>query len=191
MQWGEVRKCNIFAKTRVSSNILSKHYNYLQKHATSVRVQLLLTSFTEAAGSPPLTILKGGMRRMLIRLADTSWGPQFLVPTISIKHYSGRVLLRETLDDEMLRKELDAMRVSGQPFAYSNGWYIRKKGTQTWIKVGESTAREHDFGIRLDTTELENGAYQVLGFMSAKVKTDDMKEIIVSRQNIADFEIRN
>jgi hypothetical protein len=101
------------------------------------------------------------------------------------------VLLRETLDDEMLRKELDAMRVSGQPFAYSNGWYIRKKGTQTWIKVGESTAREHDFGIRLDTTELENGAYQVLGFMSAKVKTDDMKEIIVSRQNIADFEIRN
>jgi hypothetical protein len=45
--------------------------------------------------------------------------------------------------------------------------------------------------MRLDTTELENGAYQVLGFMSAKVKTDDMKEIIVSRQNIADFEIRN
>jgi hypothetical protein len=128
---------------------------------------------------------------MLIRLADTSWGPQFLVPTISIKHYSGRVLLRETLDEAMLRKELDAMRVSGQPFAYSNGWYIRKKGTQTWMKVGESTAREHDFGMRLDTTELENGAYQVLGFMSAKVKTDDMKEIIVSRQNIADFEIRN
>ena len=70
----------------------------------------------------------------------------------------GAWLLRETLDDEMLRKELDAMRVSGQPFAYSNGWYIWKKGTQSWIKVGESTALEHDFGIRLDTTELENGA---------------------------------
>ncbi len=128
---------------------------------------------------------------MLIRLADSHWGPQFLVPTITIKHYSGRVLLRETLDDEMLRKELEAMKISGRPYSYSNGWYIRKKGTLTWLKIGESTAREHDFAIRLDTTELENGAYQVLGFMSAKVKTDDRKEVIVSRQNIADFEIKN
>jgi hypothetical protein len=128
---------------------------------------------------------------MLIRLADTSWGPQFFVPTISIKHYSGRVLLRESLDDDLLKKELEAMNIEGRPVGFTNAWYIRKKGTQTWIKVGESAAREHDFGIRLDTTELENGAYQVLGFMSAKVRTDDMKEIIVSRQNIADFEIKN
>ena len=128
---------------------------------------------------------------MLIRLADTSWGPQFFVPTITIKHYSGRVLLRETLDDEMLRKELQAMNIDGKPVGFSNGWYIRKKGTQSWIKIGESTVREHDFAIRLDTTELENGAYQVLGFMSARIRTADMKEIVVARQNIADFEIRN
>jgi len=127
---------------------------------------------------------------MLIRLADTSWGPQFFVPTITIKHYSGRVLLRETLDDDLLRKELETMRVEGQPVSYTNAWYIRRKGTTTWIKVGESTNREHDFGIRLDTTELENGAYQVLGFMSVKVREEN-KEVIVSRQNIADFEIRN
>ncbi|OPY05358.1 MAG: hypothetical protein A4E67_01964 [Syntrophaceae bacterium PtaB.Bin038] len=128
---------------------------------------------------------------MLIRLADTSWGPQFFVPTISIKYYSGRVLLRETLDDEMLRKELSAMNIDGTPVGFSNGWYIRKKGTQSWIKIGESTAREHDFATRLDTTELENGTYQVLGFMSAKIRTPGMKDVIVSRQNIADFEIRN
>ncbi|HQL91484.1 MAG TPA: hypothetical protein PLQ15_12890 [Syntrophales bacterium] len=128
---------------------------------------------------------------MLIRLADTSWGPQFFVPTITIKHYSGRVLLRETLDDEMLRKELQAMKIDGNPVGFSNGWYIRKKGTQSWIKIGESTVREHDFAIRLDTTELENGTYQVLGFMSARIRTADMKEIVVARQNIADFEIRN
>lgn len=128
---------------------------------------------------------------MLIRLADANWGPQFLVPTIIIKHYCGRVLLRETLDDAMLRKELDAMRVSGQPSAYTNAWYIRKKGTLTWIKIGESTKREHDFGMRLDTAELENGAYQVLGFMSVRVKTEDNKEVTVSRQNIADFVIKN
>lgn len=127
---------------------------------------------------------------MLIRLADTSWGPQFFVPTITIKHYSGRVLLRESLDDDLLRKELEAMRIDGQPVSYTNAWYIRQKGTTTWIKVGESTNREHDFGIRLDTTELENGAYQVLGFMSVKVRKE-VKDTIVSRQNIADFEIRN
>ena len=127
---------------------------------------------------------------MLIRLADTSWGPQFFVPTITIKHYSGRVLLRETLDDELLRKELETMHIDGQPVSYANAWHIRRKGTTSWIKIGESTNREHDFGIRLDTTELENGAYQVLGFMSVKVRSRD-KDFIVSRQNIADFEIRN
>jgi len=94
---------------------------------------------------------------MLIRLADTSWGPQFFVPTISIKHYSGRVLLRESLDDELLKKELEAMNIEGRPVSFTNAWYIRKKGTQTWIKVGESTAREHDFGIRLDRKRLLPG----------------------------------
>ena len=123
---------------------------------------------------------------MLIRLADTSWGPQFFVPAITIKHYSGRVLLRETLDDELLRKELEAMRVEGQPVGYTNAWYIRRKGTTTWTKVGESTNREHDFGIRLDTTGLDNGPYQVLGFMSVKVRNRD-KDVIVSRQNVADL----
>lgn len=128
---------------------------------------------------------------MLIRLADTSWGPQFFVPTITIKHYSGRVLLRETLDEELLRRELKAMNIDGKPVGFSNGWYIRKKGTQSWMKIGESTAREHDFATRLDTTGLENGAYQVMGFMSAKIRTPDGRDVIVSRQNIADFEIRN
>jgi len=94
---------------------------------------------------------------MLIRLADTSWGPQFFVPTISIKHYSGRVLLRESLDDELLKKELEAMNIEGRPVSFTNAWHIRKKGTQTWIKVGESTAREHDFCIRLDRKRLLPG----------------------------------
>jgi hypothetical protein len=49
MQWGEARKCNIYAKTRISFNKLSKLYNYLQKYASSLRVQLLLTPFITAA----------------------------------------------------------------------------------------------------------------------------------------------
>jgi hypothetical protein len=92
---------------------------------------------------------------------------------------------------ERLKKELESLRISGHPIGYNNAWFIRKKGTQTWIKVGESVNRYQDFGVRLDTTELNNGTYQVLGFMSVKVEKADRKEMIVSRQNIADFDVRN
>jgi len=112
------------------------------------------------------------------------------VPTIAIKKYYGCIVLRENYDDELLKKDFEALRISGYPIGVSNAWYIRKKGTQTWIKVGESSNRQLDFAVRFDSAELENGTYQILGFMSVKVKTED-KEIIVSRQSIADLEIKN
>jgi len=127
---------------------------------------------------------------MVINLSAVRWGPQFLVPTIAIKKYYGCVVLRETYDDELLKKDIEELRISGYPSGVSNAWYIRKKGSQTWIKVGESSKRQLDFAVRFDSTEFENGTYQILGFMSVKVKTED-KEIIVSRQSIADFEIKN
>jgi hypothetical protein len=127
---------------------------------------------------------------MIINLATASWGPQFLVPTIAIKKYFGCVVLRESLDEELLKKELEALRIVGYTTGVTNAWYVRKKGNQTWIKVGESSKRQMDFAVRFDSTEFENGAYQVLGFMSVKVRTED-KDIIVSRQNIADLEIKN
>lgn len=127
---------------------------------------------------------------MVTNLAVVRWGPQFLVPTIAIEKYSGRVVLRETCDDELLNKDIEALHISGYPIGISNAWYIRKKGGQTWIKVGESINRQLDFAVCLDSTEFKNGTYQILGFMSVKVKTKD-KEIIVSRQNIADLEIKN
>jgi hypothetical protein len=127
---------------------------------------------------------------MLINLDSTGWGPQFLIPTVSINKYCGHVVLRETLDDDLLKKELMALRISGHPVGYNNAWYIRKKGIGTWMKVGESTDRKRDFAVCLDSKELRNGRYQVLGFMSIKVKTID-KEVIVSRQNIADLKVKN
>jgi hypothetical protein len=127
---------------------------------------------------------------MVVNLSAVRWGPQFLVPTIAIKKYYGCIVLRENYDDELLKKDFEALRISGFPIGVSNAWYIRKKGTQTWIKVGESSNRQLDFAVRFDSTELENGTYQILGFMSVKVKTED-KEVIVSRQNIADLEIKN
>jgi hypothetical protein len=128
---------------------------------------------------------------MIVNLSTVSWGPQFLVPTIAIKKYFGCIVLRESLDDELLQKELSALQISGYPAGVTNAWHIRKKGSQTWIKVGESSNRQMDFAVRFDSLELENGEYQVLGFMSVKVKTTEDREIIVSRQNIADLDIRN
>jgi len=127
---------------------------------------------------------------MVIQLAAVNWGPQFLVPSIVIKKYCGCIVLRETLDDELLRKELESLRIKGYPVGVTNAWYIRKKGTQTWIKVGESCNRHMDFAVRFDSQDFENGDYQILGFMSVRVKTDD-GEKIVSRQSIAELEIRN
>jgi hypothetical protein len=127
---------------------------------------------------------------MVVNLVTVSWGPQFQVPAITIKKYYGNVVLRETLDEELLKQELESMQIEGCPVGANNVWYIRKKGTQTWIKIGESWRWEQDFAVRLDTTTLGNGTYQVLGFMSVKIKTAE-KEVIVSRQSIADFVIKN
>jgi hypothetical protein len=127
---------------------------------------------------------------MLVNLATASWGPQFLVPSIAIKKYFGRVILRETLNEELLKKELEAMEISGHPVGYHSAWYIRKKGVHTWIKIGESLDRLGDFAVCFDTSVFRNGKYQVLGFMSIKVKNED-EEIVISRQSIADFELRN
>ena len=66
------------------------------------------------------------------------WGPHFIVPSESLKRFSGAVLLRESLNGELLQQELSALGFSGAIVKISNPWYYRKKGTDSWIKIGES-----------------------------------------------------
>jgi len=127
---------------------------------------------------------------MIVSLASINWGPQFFVPTIAIKKYCGSVLFRGNLNDDLLKKELESLHLDGRPTAYNIGWHIRKKGTQTWIKIGESFNRFMDFGVHLDTAEFEDGTYQILGFLSVTVQIEE-KTLVVSRQSIADFEIKH
>jgi hypothetical protein len=127
---------------------------------------------------------------MIVKLAAVNWGPQFFVPTIAIKEYCGCVLFRANLNDDLLNKELEILNLGGRPTAYNISWHVRKKGTQTWIKVGESFNRVMDFGVRLDTAEYENGTYQLMGFLSVTLRTDG-GDFVVSRQSIADFDIKN
>ena len=119
-----------------------------------------------------------------------NWGPFYLVPTDIIKKYSGAVQLRETLDEDMLSKELESLGISGSVEKISNPWYYRRKGAGSWIKVGESTDRSNNFPVRWDTSKLENGRYEILGLMHVTVKNGGAEKV-VARQNVVEVRVEN
>jgi hypothetical protein len=131
---------------------------------------------------------KGQNRKEVVM--SHNWGPHFIVPSETLRAFSGKVLLRETFDEELLKTELQELGLSGFPLKATNPWYCRKKGTETWVKIGESSDQHNSFAVPWDTTNLENGEYQVLGLMHVSVKTES-EEYIVARQNIVDVVVEN
>jgi len=118
------------------------------------------------------------------------WGPHYIVPSETLKTFSGRVLLRETFDEELLKKELATLGLPGDRMNATNPWYCRKKGTETWIKIGESSNKKENFAVSWDTTNLENGEYEVLGFMHVWIGKGD-REVAVARENIVAVTVEN
>ena len=114
----------------------------------------------------------------------------FIVPSEKTNSFSGRIVLRERFDEDLLKKELAGLGFSGVPFKATNPWYYRKKGDDTWIKIGESDDKENWFSVPWDTTALKNGTYQVLGLMHVFAKGGN-QELVICRQNIADVKIIN
>ena len=119
-----------------------------------------------------------------------NWGPHYIVPTDVLKSYSGAVLLREEFDKELLRKEREALGITGPIAKISNPWYYRKKGTETWVKIGESSDEHQNFPIRWDTTVLNNGQYEVMGLMHVFVRKNGT-ETAIARQNIVEVNVKN
>ena len=119
-----------------------------------------------------------------------NWGPHYIVPSEVLKEYSGNVLLREELDEEMLSRELEALSISGPIVTITNPWYYRRKDSDTWIKIGESEDRQENFPVRWNTTCLENGQYEVMGLMHVIVKGKDREEVI-TRENIVEVTVAN
>jgi hypothetical protein len=119
-----------------------------------------------------------------------NWGPHYIVPSEALKSYSGNVRLREELNEDLLRKELEGFGISGPIVRINNPWYYRKKNTDTWIMVGESDDRQENFPVRWDTTNLENGQYEVMGLMHVYVKKDGGQKAI-ARENIVEVTIEN
>jgi len=97
------------------------------------------------------------------------WGPHYIVPSRALSKYSGCILLREEFDEGLLRKQMDERGLSGSIAKIRNLWFYRKKYSETWIKIGESYDVPGNFPIKWDTTCLENGLYEILGFMIASV----------------------
>jgi hypothetical protein len=121
---------------------------------------------------------------------SNDWGPHYIVPSEVLKSYSGAVLLRENLDEELLSKELTALKVNGPIIRIVNPWYYRAKNSTTWIKIGESTDQENNFPARWDTTQIANGKYEIMGLMHVFVKTGDT-ESAIARQNIVEVTVNN
>jgi hypothetical protein len=119
-----------------------------------------------------------------------NWGPHYIVPTEVFESYSGVVVLREEFDEDLLHKELEELGLSRSITRVTNPWYCRKKNTDTWIKIGESGEIERNFPAKWDTTQLENGQYEVMGLMHVFVKKG-REEIGIARQNVVEVTVKN
>ena len=118
------------------------------------------------------------------------WGPHYIVPTSVLKSYSGAVVLREQLDEDLLGKELELQGITGPVLNISNPWYYRKKGASTWVKIGESHDKHENFPTRWDTTAVENGQYEVMGLMHVFAKKGP-DEVAIARQNVVEVTVVN
>ena len=121
---------------------------------------------------------------------DYNWGPHYLVPSEALKIYSGGVLLREEFDEDLLRRQLKELGLSGPIVRINNPWYYRRKNTATWIFIGESDDRHENFPVRWDTTTLANGQYEILGLMHVYVKQNG-KEKAIARENVVEVTVEN
>jgi len=121
---------------------------------------------------------------------EHNWGPHFIVPSESLKDYSGVVKLREELNEDLLSKELEELGITGNIVRINNPWYYRKKGAQTWIKIGESANKRENFPVTWNTSSLDDGKYEVLGLMHVFVKQDKVEHGI-ARQGVAEINVKN
>ena len=119
-----------------------------------------------------------------------NWGPRYIVPSEVFKTYSGNVLLREEFDEDLLHRQLEELGLAGPIVRITNPWYYGKKNTNTWVKVGESEDRYNHFPVMWDTTNLENGQYEVMGLMHVIVRKEG-REITIAGQNTVEVALEN
>jgi hypothetical protein len=118
------------------------------------------------------------------------WGPHYIVPSEILKDFSGVVRLREQYDEQMLAKELDELGIHGPITRVSNPWYYRRKGSHTWVKIGESSDSSENFAVAWNTSRLENGQYEVFGLMHVFIREGDVERAIAG-ENVVVVTVEN
>ncbi|MBE9506236.1 MAG: hypothetical protein IMY84_05410 [Chloroflexi bacterium] len=119
-----------------------------------------------------------------------NWGPTFIVPSETLRNFSGRIQLRENLDRELLKKDLESLGLEGPVVRIVNPWYVRRTGRTTWMKVGESDDESANFPVTWDTATAENGTYEILGLMHVFVR-DGNQERVVARESTVEVVVQN
>jgi hypothetical protein len=117
------------------------------------------------------------------------WGPNYIVPSGVLKSYSGAVQLREEFDEDLLNKELEELKLGGPVLRVVNPWYFRKKDTETWLMIGESMDKQNNFPVRWDTSNLDDGQYEIMGLMHVYV-SENGEEKAIARQNIVEVSVQ-
>jgi hypothetical protein len=123
-------------------------------------------------------------------MTGTSWGTHFTALSDTSRTFSGRILLREELDEAKLRHELDTLGLLGPIVKVMNQWYIRKVGHDTWLQVGESDEKASSFPVHWDSSTVENGDYEVLEEMKVFVKAGHEQKV-VARTNTMRVAVNN
>lgn len=119
-----------------------------------------------------------------------NWGPHFIATIDASRVLSGKVQLKEDVDEALLRRELDLMGLPGPIVRIMNQWYIRKVGDDTWRQVAASDERTTDFRVHWDSTSVENGDYELLEQMNVFVKAGSQQQV-VARTNTVKVAVSN
>jgi hypothetical protein len=121
-----------------------------------------------------------------------NWGPHYIIPSESLKSYSGGVVLREEYDRDLLERVLKELGFSSRITGINNPWYYRKKNSETWIQIGESQDESGNFSVRWDTTGLENGQYEIMGLMHVYTEEPgSSRSRAIARENIVEVTVKN
>ena len=68
-----------------------------------------------------------------------NWGPSYIVPSEVLKKYSGNVLLREEFDENLLRKELEELELTGSIARVVNPCIIARRIRVHGLRSGSPT----------------------------------------------------
>lgn len=123
-------------------------------------------------------------------MAGMNWGTHFTASSDTSRTFSGRILLREDLDEAQLRRDLDQLGLAGPIVKVMNQWYIRRVGENTWLQLGESDEKASSFPVQWDSSTVENGDYEVLEEMKVFVKAGHQQRV-VARTNTMRVAVNN